>query len=421
MTSLAPHYEPLATPGSTLPNEDRQSPHAVPAARMTGQNIVCFAKDWDEDPTSNNHIMRLLARDNRVLWLNSIATRTPSLRSGRDVGKIFRKLASFFRGPRHIQAGLWVYTPIVLPFPHSRLATLINTWLLQIMVALIRRRLGIKDFQLWIFLPPAVKYVGKLRESMVVYYVTDEYSKFGYVNGDSIAENDRALCRKADLVFTTAGLLRDRRLPLNPRTELALHGVDHAHFAAALDDATAVPDDVRGLRGPILGFFGMIHEWIDLGLVEHLAARHPEWSIVMIGRVSVDTAHLRKYPNLHFLGRKGYDQLPGYCKAFDVGLVPFAINELTLNVNPIKLREYLSAGLPVVSTALPEVRHFPDACRVAETPEEFEQAVVAALAEGAPDQRRRRSNAMRVETWEHKVAQLGGHVMRVQRERDAST
>jgi glycosyltransferase involved in cell wall biosynthesis len=421
MTSLATHYETLAAPGKALPNEDRQAPSATPAARMTGQNIVCFAKDWDEDPTSNNHIMRLLARDNRVLWLNSIATRTPSLRSGRDITKIFRKLGSFFRGARHISENLWVYTPIVLPFPHSRLATWINTWLLQVMVALIRRRLGIKDFQLWIFIPPAVKYVGKLRESMVVYYVTDEYSKFGYVNGNSIAENDRALCCKADLVFTTAGLLRERRLPLNPRTELALHGVDHAHFAAALDDSTPIPDDVRDLPRPVLGFFGMIHEWIDLDLIEHLAARHPEWSIVMIGRVSVETSRLRKYPNLHFLGRKSYDDLPGYCKAFDVGLVPFAINELTLNVNPIKLREYLSAGLPVVSTALPEVHAFPDACRVADTYEEFEHAVAAALAEGSPEERRRRSDAMRVETWEHKVAQLGAQVMRVQRDRDASS
>jgi glycosyltransferase involved in cell wall biosynthesis len=397
------------------------SPSEV-VADMTGQNIICFAKDWDEDPTSNNHIMRLLARGNRVLWLNSIATRTPNLRDGRDLMKIFRKLVSFFRGPRHVADGLWVYTPVVLPFPHSRLATWVNGWILRVAVAMIRRRLGIRhNFQLWVFLPTAAEYVGKLGESMVVYYVTDEWSKFGYVNGAGVAENDRTLCKKADLVFATAKLLCDRRRDLNPRVELALHGVDHAHFAAALEDSTSVPADISDLTGPVLGFFGLIHEWIDLALVEYLAARHPEWNIVMIGKVSVDIDHLRKYPNLRFLCRKAYEELPGYCKAFDVGLIPFAINELTLNVNPIKLREYLSAGLPVVSTALPEVKNYPDACFVADNPEEFERGVQRALAENSPEDKRRRSDAMRSETWERKVAQLGRHVMRVSAEKEPST
>src|SRR2546425_12417654 len=93
---------------------------------MTGENIICFAKDWAEDPTSNNHVMRLLARDNRVLWLNSISTRTPSLTSERDLGKIGKKLASFAQGPKTVEGGLNVYTPIVLPFPHSKLTATAN-------------------------------------------------------------------------------------------------------------------------------------------------------------------------------------------------------------------------------------------------------------------------------------------------------
>ena len=382
---------------------------------MAGQSIICFAKDWDEDPTSNNHIMRLLARDNRVLWLNSISTRNPDFRSGRDLRKMFRKLFGFLRGPRHIADGLWVYTPVVLPFPHSRLATRINLWILRLSLALIRRRLGIGQFQNWVFLPTAAEYAGKLGESMLVYYITDEWSKFGYVDESGVARNDRLLCQKADLVFATARLLRERRRGLNPEIQLALHGVDHEHFSTALSDETPIPADVKDLRGPVLGFFGLIHEWIDLGLIEYLASRHPEWNIVMIGKVSVDVSHLAKYPNIHFLGRKPYSELPGYCKAFTVGLIPFAINDLTLNVNPIKLREYLSAGLAVVSTALPEVKHCSNACAVAENREEFERAVARAIEQDSPQSRRLRSDSMWPETWEHKVAELAGHVMRVRR------
>jgi hypothetical protein len=137
----------------------------------------------------------------------------------------------------------------------------------------------------------------------------------------------------------------------------------------------------------------------------------------MIGKVSVDVAHLARYPNVVFLGRKKYEELPGYCKAFAAGLIPFAINELTLNVNPIKLREYLSAGLPVVSTALPEVRGYPGDCHVAEDYEQFARGVQRAVLQNDPEARRRRSDAMRTETWEQKVAELGEQAMRVSRQR----
>ena len=378
---------------------------------MTGENIICFAKDWDEDPTSNNHVMRLFARDNRVLWLNSIATRTPNLRDGRDLSKMFRKVLSFFRGPRNVSDSLWVYTPVVLPFPHSRIAIRLNAWILRATLSFLRRRLGIRDFQLWIFLPTAGVYAGKLGESLLVYYVTDEWSKFGYVDEKGVAANDLALCKKADVVFCTARLLRERRQKLNPEVHLSLHGVERSHFAAALEEQTRVPGDIATLPGPILGFFGWIHEWIDLALIEFIASRHPEWTIVMIGKTSVDVSQLKKYPNVHFLGRKPYQDLPGYCRGFDVGLIPFVVNELTVNVNPIKLREYLSAGLPVVSTALPEVGGFDGDCYVANDYESFVLGVERALREGDPAARHRRSALMRSEIWESKIVELGRQTM----------
>ena len=112
---------------------------------MKGQNIVCFAKEWNEDPTSNNHVMRLLARENKVLWLNSIAMRRPTFTSGRDLSKIWRKLKSFFRGAEHPLPNLWVVTPIVLPFPHSKLAAAVNRWILCATIGHYRRKLGMKE------------------------------------------------------------------------------------------------------------------------------------------------------------------------------------------------------------------------------------------------------------------------------------
>ena len=384
---------------------------------LEGENIICFAKDWSEDPTSNNHVMRLLARKNRVLWLNSIATRAPKLSSSRDLEKIARKVRDFARGPVEVAPNLHVYTPIVLPFPHLPAAALVNHSILRPTLAALRRKLGMGSFQLWTFIPTALPYLGMPGEKLVVYYCTDEWASFSHVDGERIGRMEGDLCRRADVVFTTARSLWERKRGLNVNTHLALHGVDHQHFARALDDGTTITEDLASCRRPIIGFFGLVHDWIDLSLLAHVAERRPDWTVAVIGKANVDVSTLARLPNVKLLGRRPYEELPRYCKAFSVGVMPFVLNELTSNVNPIKMREYLSAGLPVVSTDLPEVRGYADSVRVARSPDEFLGACEAAVAEDSPEARRRRSEAMASESWEAKVDELGRWVREAQARR----
>ena len=127
------------------------------------------------------------------------------------------------------------------------------------------------------------------------------------------------------------------------------HGVDFEHFRKALDAETN-SRTIAHLPRPIIGFFGLIADWVDVDLMAHVAEHFSTGSFVVLGKATTDVSALSEMPNVHLLGRKPYADLPAYCKGFDVAMNPFRINDLTLNANPLKVREYLAAGLPVVST-----------------------------------------------------------------------
>jgi glycosyltransferase involved in cell wall biosynthesis len=275
------------------------------------------------------------------------------------------------------------------------------------------RKLGLRGFQLWTFLPNVFEYVGNLGESLVVYYCIDEWSSFTYLDGQKMSDMERKLMQRADVCFMTAHSLLESKKSMNPNTFLAPHGVDYDHFAKALLPSSDIPAEIATLPHPIIGFFGLIQEWIDLDLLARMARMHADWSIVLIGKSVVDTSALKSWPNIYLLGRRPYETLPSYCRAFDVGIIPFQVNELTRNINPIKLREYLSAGLPVVSTDLPEAKFYGEQVYVAHGHDEFVSKVEQAIREDSAAARRQRSDLMREETWEARVSAVCDAVVNV--------
>jgi glycosyltransferase involved in cell wall biosynthesis len=372
---------------------------------IEAQDIICFAHDWGGDPTSKTHIMRLLAKKSRVLWVNSIAMRRP-VASKSDARRLITKLRRAFAGCVEVEPNIFVVNPLVLPLPGSALAQRLNGVLLE---RSLRRTLSKLSFArpiLWTFLPTMNRLVGRLGERLLVYHCVDKYSEFSGVPRDAIVAMERDLVKRADLVFTSAARLLEECRPLNPHTHFITHGVDTAHFGRALDPQTPVPDDLAGIRKPVAGFFGLIADWVDLPLIRSLARERPDWSFVLIGKAATDLAPLQGLSNVHWLGQKPYTELPGYCRGFDVALIPFVQNELTLRVNPLKLREYLAAGLPVVSTPLPEISRYDGLVRLATRREEFIGGIEAALAERSPELAGRRFEAMRGESWEARVADM---------------
>ena len=368
--------------------------------------IIAFAKDWHEDPTSNHHVLRELAKTRRVLWLNSLATRKPQLGSARDLGKIKRKLGEFTKGPVNVENDLWVFSPLVLPLPHSPGARAVNRQVLRATIRMLRRKLDIDRFQLWTFLPGTADYVGTLGEEMAIYYCVDEWSMFSYLDRAQTVAAEEKLLERVDVTFAINTALAEAKRERCPHTFVSPHGVDHAQFARALEPSTTVPADLAAISRPRIGFYGTLRDWVDYELLASVARARPAWQIVLLGQVLTDVSILDGLPNVHLLGQKKHEELPAYCKGFDVGIIPYKIDERMKFVNPLKMREYLSAGLPVVSTAVPEVQRYPDLVPIATTPDEWVAAIEKALATNSIEARAVRTAAMTTETWASRVAQL---------------
>jgi glycosyltransferase involved in cell wall biosynthesis len=377
-----------------------------PMPGFSGRDMLCFSHDWTGDPLSKTHLMRVLSRDNRVLWINSIGYRTPSLNKA-DMGRAFGKLAALRNRLREVEPNIFVLSPIAIPAYGSAAVRRLNRRLLKWQVESAMRRLAFRKPINWVFNPAAAVVAGTLAEEAVIYYCVDEYSAFSGVNAGQLEELERQLIDRSDAVIVSAEELLKTKAPHHSRTVLVRHGVDFDHFRKAVAPETAIAEEIRSLPRPIIGFFGLIADWVDIDLMAAAARRWPQGTVAVLGKATTDVSSLAALPNVKLFGRKPYADLPAYCKGFDVALNPFRINRLTLNANPLKVREYLAAGLPVVSTAIPEVEAL-GLCRIASTEEEFLAEIEAALADPGPSLAR--SETMRQESWQARVAAIAGHL-----------
>ncbi len=377
-----------------------------PTQILRGRDIVCFPQDWTGDPLSKTHIMRILARDNRILWVNSIGMRAPTV-SKADFSRSVEKLTKVLKPIEEVEPNLFVMNPLTIPaFGNSFLKNM-NGASLRWQIRRAMKKLGFKTPINYTFLPSASVLAKEIGEDYLIYHCVDEYAAFTDIPTEPILKMEAELLKKSDLVIVSAEKLYEDKKASNPNTFLVRHGTDWKHFRTAMDEATKIPEEIANLPKPIIGFHGLIADWIDFDLLKKTAEHFKHGSVVMIGKVTSDAENeaskLKQVSNVHFLGRKPYSELPAYCKGFDVSLNPFAINELTLAANPLKVREYLAAGLQVVSTDIPEVRVLEN-CLVGENHADFIEKIDFALNNLKPKEEI--SDGISHESWDAKVDEL---------------
>jgi len=372
-------------------------------------DVLCLSSiDWDFNWQGHQEVMTALAaQGNRVLFLENTGVRGPRLS---DAPRMRRRLLNWWQGTkgfRQERENLVVYSPLVLPFPHSRLARWVNRALLVRSLRRWSRATGFDRPIIWTFLPTrlVVDLIDRLDPEAVVYYCIADFEQLTS-QPRALAKSERMLLNRADVVFVQGEELRQRCLP-HPNIHIFPFGVDTSIFSQHVD----VAPEISHLKRPLIGYVGGIHRHVDLGLLERVG-REIEGTLVLVGPLQADTdvGSLKQLPNVVFTGPQPHSRVPEFVKGFDVGLIPYASTEYTRTVYPTKMNEYLAMGIPVVATDLPEIRTFSEAngnvVDIASTARGFVDAVRKAAATRSIAETQRRVSVAREHGWEGRIARM---------------
>ena len=381
-------------------------------------NIVCFGgEDWWYH--NRGHVdMQLLRRFSKLgtsLYINSIVMQKPTLARWSGGGKSFthkliRKTKSILRGLRKSGVGFRVYSPLSLPVHHIRWLRGLNTILLRLQLWLVTRKLGIRNPVIWVACPAACDVAIRMRHRKLIYQRTDRFEEYPGVDEETIGQYDRKLKKHADqTVFVNRALYEQERDQCQKAFYLD-HGVDYELFATAQANSS-VPSDMKDIDGPVVGFFGGIdHHTIDIDFVEKVVDLLDGMNFVFVGKSSADCRGLLSRSNVRMLGQKPYEEIPHYGKLFDVAIMPWRQNRWIEACNPIKLKEYLALGKPIVSTPFPELEKYLDVVYQAKTPRRFADCIEQALAENNSELIAARREKVRTSSWESKAQLVLGEV-----------
>ncbi len=360
--------------------------------------VICFGgEDWwyHNRGHYDMQIMRQMRTRMPVLYVNSIGMRTPSPAEGRMfVSRVRRKLRSMRRGLVRVGDNLWVYSPPIVP---SKLGIALGGRLVSRAVRLSAAKRGITRPLVWIACPTAAGLLESLDPAAVVYQRTDRYECFKGVDADRILHLDEWLKARADLTVFCSTALYEAEQEDCRRATYADHGVDFDRFVAA----TAEPADMAALARPRVGFVGGIDaHTFDAELFLNVARRLPEAQFALIGACSLPDGWC-ELPNVSLLGQRPYETVPAYMAACDVLIMPWNRSPWIEACNPVKLKEYLAVGRPIVSTRFAELRHYDGVVSVAAGADAFAGAIRQALLDpGDPAPRRER---VRSESWSSRV------------------
>ena len=379
------------------------------------EDIVMFSTaDWTSQYWTNKQHMaaRLAARGHRVLYVETVGLRRPRM-NRKDAGRMAARLSRGLVPPAQVRDNLWVLSPLTVPVgQRHRAIYTFNRWQLRTRIRSWMRKQKITRPLIWTYHPYMLEAAEALDPSMIVYHCVDDVGAVPGVDRMTFEPAERRLIARADLTFATSRQLQERCAAVaGSRSHYFGNVADIAHFARARDIGV-LPSELAALPRPRLGYVGALSDFkIDFALLETLVAAHRDWQFVFIGdqregQRSDAVARLTRHANVHFLGWRPYRQLPEYMAGLDIGLLPLLINDYTRSVFPMKFFEYLAAGLPVVSTALPALRDFASVYSAAGDSTAVVDAISSALAGRGPAPLAADDPLLQANSWDTRLDQM---------------
>lgn len=380
---------------------------------LKNENIICISSiDWDFIWQGHQEIMSTLVKNgNRVLYIENTGVRAPGIR---DIPRLRKRIKNYFRGIKGIreeQKNLYIFSPVVLPFPYSRVARRINKFLL---LNVLIRWIKILDFAnpvIWVFLPTDLTFelIRNIGNKLIIYYCIDNFSASS-IYAKKIENSEKRILQKADLTFVTSKALYDHCSVYNKSVSFFPFGVNMDNFEKVRLSKTDRPDEFKTINKPIIGYIGGIHKWIDQELVKTICLGLPDFVFVFIGPIQTDILPLSNINNIIFLGSKEHQELPCFIKYFSAAIIPYVVSEYTKNVYPTKLNEYLSMGKPVISTSLPEIvffnQKYDNIIYIASTPKEFSDSISKALRQNSDYLEKKCIDAAQENSWQKRIEQM---------------
>ena len=379
----------------------------------TFDGVICFGGvDWWYHNRGHYDLqmMRELSRVVPVLYVNSIAMRVPKLTEGGGMffKRVARKLKSLRRGMTVVRDGFGVFSPFAVP---GKLGTAVSKAVTPAQIRAKARALGIRRPLVWVACPPAAQFTAALKPVGLVYQRTDRFEAFNGVDPVFIGACSDQLIRESDVVLYCSRSLMLEERDHTPGAVFIDHGVDFEPFRDAGLAAgsppyrsQATPADVRDLPHPRVGFIGGIDaHTFDPPLFREVAERLPDVQFFLVGACSLPDGWC-PLPNVHLLGQRPYEDVAAYMAAADVLIMPWNQSDWIKACNPVKLKEYLAVGRPIVTTDFDELRHYEGYVSVAKGPAAFAEAIREALdpAHNAAHDPERGRARVADETWENK-------------------
>lgn len=385
---------------------------------MKNENIIIiYGPPWDQAAKlSKHHFTRLWSKNNRVLYVESPINTFSFFTRFKEAISFWKRYKS---GYKEVSKNLWVTTFFyLLPFRGSKyffgneMINRINQYFVKNKLQKQISELKFDNSVLIVASAHINPILNKFNFKKIIYHCSDDYTVIPTFP-KSFPIIEQKLIKKCDLVVTTADELMNAKSTFNQNTISIPNGANVKHFSSAQNLKTIISEDMNKFKKPTVGYIGSIFQWLDIEWIDFAAKNLPQYEFIFIGPIQIDISNLMMKKNIHFLGPKPYKDLPKYIKAFNVAVIPFVIDGVTLKASPIKFYEYLSSGIPIVSTELPDLLTFKDHVYLVKNKEDYIHCIKESINNDSISSMNVRMEIAKKYSWEYRFQTLNHHIEKI--------